>query len=135
MVLYYNDYNDHIQPKAQTMYHMIKDINEEYANDPDNTNPDRPLISGVGMQGHYSTSVNIDNVRESLERFIDLGIEVGVTELDVGVSEVENVLTEEEEEEQDRKSTRLNSSHVAISYAVFCLKKQRYSTVILDTSI
>src|SRR5690625_934986 len=26
---------------------------------------------------------------------------------------------------QDRKSTRLNSSHVAISYAVFCLKKKR----------
>src|SRR5690625_4082534 len=27
--------------------------------------------------------------------------------------------------EPDRKSTRLNSSHVAISYAVFCLKKKR----------
>src|SRR5207253_9061280 len=27
----------------------------------------------------------------------------------------------------DRKSTRLNSSHVAISYAVFCLKKKRGS--------
>src|SRR5436305_2924773 len=26
----------------------------------------------------------------------------------------------------DRKSTRLNSSHVRISYAVFCLKKKRY---------
>src|SRR5690625_5566736 len=26
----------------------------------------------------------------------------------------------------DRKSTRLNSSHVAISYAVFCLKKNNY---------
>src|SRR5690349_24228386 len=26
--------------------------------------------------------------------------------------------------EQDRKSTRLNSSHVEISYAVFCLKKK-----------
>ena len=25
----------------------------------------------------------------------------------------------------DRKSTRLNSSHVKISYAVFCLKKKR----------
>src|SRR5437868_8131292 len=25
---------------------------------------------------------------------------------------------------QDRKSTRLNSSHVSISYAVFCLKKK-----------
>src|SRR5690625_5655123 len=29
---------------------------------------------------------------------------------------------------EDRKSTRLNSSHVAISYAVFCLKKKRYRT-------
>src|SRR5690625_5962539 len=28
------------------------------------------------------------------------------------------------EENEDRKSTRLNSSHVAISYAVFCLKKK-----------
>src|SRR5690625_6576765 len=27
----------------------------------------------------------------------------------------------------DRKSTRLNSSHVAISYAVFCLKKKKRS--------
>src|SRR5204862_2753161 len=28
---------------------------------------------------------------------------------------------------EDRKSTRLNSSHVEISYAVFCLKKKRDS--------
>src|SRR2546430_393791 len=28
-------------------------------------------------------------------------------------------------EEQDRKSTRLNSSHSQISYAVFCLKKKK----------
>ena len=27
--------------------------------------------------------------------------------------------------EEDRKSTRLNSSHVEISYAVFCLKKKK----------
>src|SRR5690625_5531034 len=34
----------------------------------------------------------------------------------------------------DRKSTRLNSSHVAISYAVFCLKKKIYpsSSVTVD---
>src|SRR5436309_9831387 len=32
---------------------------------------------------------------------------------------------------QDRKSTRLNSSHVKISYAVFCLKKKKkkYTTI------
>src|SRR5438067_8513940 len=29
---------------------------------------------------------------------------------------------------RDRKSTRLNSSHVSISYAVFCLKKKKQST-------
>src|SRR5690625_6929111 len=29
---------------------------------------------------------------------------------------------------EDRKSTRLNSSHVAISYAVFCLKKKKKTT-------
>src|SRR5690625_3180256 len=33
-------------------------------------------------------------------------------------------LIEAEQERLDRKSTRLNSSHVAISYAVFCLKKK-----------
>src|SRR5437870_8654272 len=36
------------------------------------------------------------------------------------------------EQHLDRKSTRLNSSHVAISYAVFCLKKKKtWDTLIL----
>src|SRR5205814_5277883 len=30
---------------------------------------------------------------------------------------------------QDRKSTRLNSSHLGISYAVFCLKKKKHDTL------
>src|SRR5690625_7057588 len=33
--------------------------------------------------------------------------------------------TEQPLNRKDRKSTRLNSSHVAISYAVFCLKKKK----------
>src|SRR5690242_21307124 len=32
---------------------------------------------------------------------------------------------------QDRKSTRLNSSHMSISYAVFCLKKKKQSQHLL----
>src|SRR5437870_13012116 len=32
-------------------------------------------------------------------------------------------------QEIDRKSTRLNSSHVAISYAVFCLKKKKKNKI------
>src|SRR5207253_6763436 len=31
--------------------------------------------------------------------------------------------------DEDRKSTRLNSSHVAISYAVFCLKKKKKENI------
>src|SRR5690625_7065992 len=38
-------------------------------------------------------------------------------------------------EHRDRKSTRLNSSHVAISYAVFCLKKKKKQRVKLSESI
>src|SRR3712207_8616439 len=33
---------------------------------------------------------------------------------------------------QDRKSTRLNSSHANISYAVFCLKKTRASRAVVE---
>src|SRR3712207_7599722 len=38
-------------------------------------------------------------------------------------------------EEEDRKSTRLNSSHANISYAVFCLKKQQYFITIIPRNI
>src|SRR5437773_7415435 len=34
----------------------------------------------------------------------------------------------DEFQEPDRKSTRLNSSHITISYAVFCLKKKQTKT-------
>src|SRR2546427_9550573 len=35
--------------------------------------------------------------------------------------------SESDESQPDRKSTRLNSSHSQISYAVFCLKKKKYT--------
>src|SRR5437660_6571033 len=40
---------------------------------------------------------------------------------------VTNALQKRAADREDRKSTRLNSSHVAISYAVFCLKKKKTS--------
>src|SRR5690242_21375369 len=33
---------------------------------------------------------------------------------------------------RDRKSTRLNSSHMSISYAVFCLKKKKKKKIIYE---
>src|SRR5699024_7294691 len=53
--------------------------------------------------------------------------------------DLESVLSAAEElkyvsaaKREDRKSTRLNSSHVSISYAVFCLKKKTESAAILQ---
>src|SRR3712207_7463700 len=38
-------------------------------------------------------------------------------------------------EKKDRKSTRLNSSHANISYAVFCLKKKNTATSVIGTML
>src|SRR5439155_26069630 len=55
--------------------------------------------------------------RDLLERpHLERRVEAGVVDEDVDAAAA-----------GDRKSTRLNSSHVAISYAVFCLKKKTYT--------
>src|SRR5438477_1631829 len=56
---------------------------------------------------------SIDNAPEERER--------GIT---IAVAHVEYE-TDKRHYAQDRKSTRLNSSHMSISYAVFCLKKKK----------
>src|SRR3989454_2077176 len=40
--------------------------------------------------------------------------------------EIADEIRHDRETEEDRKSTRLNSSHLVISYAVFCLKKKKH---------
>ena len=81
--LYYNDYNDDNQNKATAIYNMVRDLNEKYAQ----THPGKKLIDGIGMQAHYNLSTNPENVRLSLEKFISLGVEVSVTELDIMAGE------------------------------------------------
>src|SRR3989442_4683568 len=43
-------------------------------------------------------------------------------------------LLERDVQRRDRKSTRLNSSHVRISYAVFCLKKKKIIDRYMDVA-
>src|SRR5260221_10741547 len=45
-----------------------------------------------------------------------------------------NVIEDPHGTETDRKSTRLNSSHTVISYAVFCLKKKK-KTIIVENRL
>src|SRR5438067_4612852 len=58
---------------------------------------------------------------------------VEISAYDILNKRVKERLAEQDQELQkgyaDRKSTRLNSSHVSISYAVFCLKKKKRAKV------
>lgn len=83
-ILYYNDYNLDNTNKAQAVAEMVKEINDKWLAE-GNT---RLLIEGVGMQGHYNTDTDVLFVEESLKRFIELGVEVSFTELDITVSGV-----------------------------------------------
>src|SRR3712207_6955776 len=71
-------------------------------------------------------TVSADTGVEELVRLLGESDLPGVPVVDEGghvvgmVTESDLVITDEE----DRKSTRLNSSHANISYAVFCLKKK-----------
>src|SRR2546430_11762861 len=66
-------------------------------------NPDGERLPGEGVE--------VDAVRVAFHRTEAVGVGAG-----------EDLL-------EDRKSTRLNSSHSQISYAVFCLKKKKSSSL------
>ena len=100
-LLYYNDYNLDNQNKAQAVYNMVKEINE---NNPGVNG--RPLIDGIGMQGHYRVNTNIENVAASLKLFASLGVKVSISELDVQAG-VNSTLTPEQAVQQGVVYARL----------------------------
>src|SRR3989442_1918556 len=62
----------------------------------------------------YTTLFRSDLIEQAMPELIQLGLQIVV----IGTGD------------RDRKSTRLNSSHVRISYAVFCLKKKKKSVTL-----
>src|SRR5256885_12652738 len=72
-------------------------------------------------QGHLVASVQL------LDQHVD---PLPAVHLDLLADDVrvDRQLTPAAIHQQDRKSTRLNSSHLVISYAVFCLKKKQYTS-------
>src|SRR3712207_8311290 len=62
------------------------------------------------------------------------GVVAQAVRQDLGVQPVERAVAQARVvggEAEDRKSTRLNSSHANISYAVFCLKKKKIKNYIV----
>src|SRR2546426_2160562 len=66
----------------------------------------------------------VANLEKMLHRLIGADIELRTKQADVRADEPMQHLLQVGDQ-RDRKSTRLNSSHLVISYAVFCLKKKK----------
>src|SRR5690625_752027 len=109
--------------------------------DPDNIADNlRDYINGFSSEAreilsHFNFDNEIDKMEENnvlylvVRRFGEIDLhpdEVSNIEMGYIFEELIRRFSEHAEAgDQDRKSTRLNSSHVAISYAVFCLKKKK----------
>src|SRR5699024_11530083 len=84
-----------------------------------------PILMRIGLQGILGQDDRIKVVGEAAsgEDAVRLSrqLKPDVVLMDLGLPGISGL---QSTERIDRKSTRLNSSHVSISYAVFCLKKK-----------
>lgn len=103
--LFYNDYNETDSLKREMIASMVEALNKKWKTDARNTQPDRLLVEGIGMQAHYWTSdLKPLEVDATIARFIATGARVIVTELDIPYGSYSNQkntpLTEAEELQQ-----------------------------------
>src|SRR5699024_11559572 len=87
----------------------------------------------IMLLGHWIEMNAVGNAGNALKKMAELLPNKAIKVIDseqkeeVSISEIEvdDIVEVKAGESIDRKSTRLNSSHVSISYAVFCLKKKK----------
>jgi len=83
-ILYYNDFNETEAGKREVIARMTEELNEIWKTDPRNTEPDRLLIEGLGLQAHYWTdNLDIRDVEDTINRWKRTGAEISITELDI----------------------------------------------------
>src|SRR3989440_13077350 len=111
-----NDAHDQAADQAQALFQSAQD-------DADGGGHERPLKNGaLAVPGQLDAVA--ERPRAAHQAAIGDADEGDVEEHDHEI--IHHVQSEHaEQEHRDRKSTRLNSSHDQISYAVFCLKKKK----------
>ncbi|MCL1862733.1 MAG: endo-1,4-beta-xylanase [Defluviitaleaceae bacterium] len=91
-LLIYNDFNEENPHKRNAMANMTEELNERWhadsVNNPAYGNPahadyGRLLIEVIGMQAHYNSGTDMNQIRAAIERFAQTGARIHVTELDI----------------------------------------------------
>src|SRR5256885_8817739 len=81
------------------------------------------------LQGDWSSDVCSSDLQRVRQARAPGDIEGTATRIGVGHGQIELGTGIAAHDAVDRKSTRLNSSHLVISYAVFCLKKKKTTNI------
>lgn len=74
VLLFYNDYNTYQEPKTEGIYALCSHLKE------------KGLIDGIGMQGYWGIDYpSIDMIKKAMTKFAELGLQIHITELSIGV--------------------------------------------------
>src|SRR2546426_4762156 len=94
-----------------TLLAVVELVTDQLPSTPSRTRPPG-LIARIVLGGLSGAAIAVSG-RQSIALGVVLGVVGGIAGAFAGY------------QVRDRKSTRLNSSHLVISYAVFCLKKKK----------
>ena len=79
--LFYNDYNTYQTPKTDGIYTLCESLKE------------KGLIDGIGMQGYWGIDYPpMSDIENAIKRFSELGLEIQITELSVGLDKENEVM-------------------------------------------
>jgi endo-1,4-beta-xylanase len=108
-LLFYNDYNTETPGKRDRIYRMLKGLLDK-----------KVPIHGIGLQAHWSIySPTEQELRESIEKFSSLGLQVQFTELDVSVYPSEHSRRERRPNEPDEFTPEMEEKQIELYKMAF----------------
>src|SRR5699024_12558586 len=108
------------QALSSSLFHIIRPPQPKYTLYPYTT-----LFRSKGEIKHeLQTKHRTNKIKNATKRLLNHKTSINKPNLKIN-SIKSSKRTRHPKTPKDRKSTRLNSSHVSISYAVFCLKKKK----------
>jgi endo-1,4-beta-xylanase len=108
-LLFYNDYNTESPGKRDRIYKMLKQLLDQ-----------KVPIHGVGLQGHWSIfGPTEQELRQSIEKFSSLGLQIQITELDISVYKSENTRRDRGPNEPDTFTPEMEAKQLEQYKMVF----------------